>query len=102
MTCNLSKKTDIVKYEEKAINKKNSKIFEMNKALTKYVLKVTSDFQILSFVCHGSPLPVIITPPLTVFFSLFVPYLIANPNKLLPSESLAILIAFSHAPLPRR
>ena len=51
----------------------------------------------LSFARHHN-----VPSPNFVFFSLFVPYLITNPNKLLPSESLAILIAFSLAPLPRR
>ena len=59
---------------------------------TKLIEKATS-----SFVCHGSPLSVISTPPLTLYsFSLIVPYLIANPNGFFSSESLAVLIAFSH------
>ena len=52
-----------------------------------------------SFVCHGSPLPVISTPPLTLYSFLYSSHIsLHNPNKFLSSGELALLIAFSHMP----
>ena len=54
---------------------------------------------VMALLCQSSQL--LVSFPNFVFFSVFVPHLITNPNKFLSSESLAILIAFSLAPLPR-
>ena len=85
--------------DQKVIKYLNSYGIDLNNNAT-WLFRV---FLSSSFVCHSSSFASHLYPsPNFVFFSLFVPYLITNPNKLLPSESLAILIAFSHEPLPRR
>ena len=55
-----------------------------------------------SFVCHGSPLPVISNPPLTLYSFLCSSHIALQIlTSFFSSERLAILIAFSHTPLPR-
>ena len=56
-----------------------------------------------SFVCHSSPLSVISTPTITLFSFLYWSHIAFQIllNFYSTSESLAILIAFSHDPLPR-
>ena len=52
-----------------------------------------------SFVCHGSPLPVISAPPLTLYSFLYSSHIsLQILTSFFSSESLAILIAFSHWP----
>ena len=57
-----------------------------------------------SFVCHSSPLSVISTPPLTLYsflYSSHISFQILPNFHRATSESLAVLITFSHGPLSR-